>query len=107
MLRKSFALMVLAVVAVLAQTTPRTQLVRGMVLDPSGAVVPDATVTLKRGKNSINPPALTGEAGDFRFDAVPEGTYSLEVIREGFGLSVTPLRIGARLGNRSGGGVPC
>ena len=96
MLRKSFVLMVLGVAAVLPQTTPRTQSIRGTVLDPSGAVVPDATVTLKRGKNSINPPALTGEAGDFRFDAVPEGTYSLEVIREGFGLSVTPLRIGAR-----------
>ena len=46
MLRKSFVLMVLGVVAVLPQTTPRTQSIRGTVLDPSGAVVPDATVTV-------------------------------------------------------------
>ena len=96
MLRKSFALMVLGVAAVLPQPTPRTQPIRGTVLDPSGAVVPDAMVTLKRGTNSIKPPVLTGNAGDFRFEAVAEGTYSLEVIRAGFGLSETPLRVGAR-----------
>ena len=92
MLRKCVVLIGFGV-GVLAQTTPSIQ---GTVLDPSGAVVPEATVTLKRGAKSIEPPVRTGSAGDFRFDAVAEGTYSLEVMHEGFKLSITQLRVAAR-----------
>lgn len=95
MLRKCVVLIGFGV-GVLAQTTPRTQPIQGTVLDPSGAVVPEATVTLKRGAKSMEPPVRTGSAGDFRFDAVAEGTYSLEVMHEGFKLSITQLRVAVR-----------
>jgi hypothetical protein len=60
-------------------------------------LVPDAIVTLKRGAASARPALVTGNSGDFRFDAVPDGTYSLAVQREGFKLSVTPLKLSARV----------
>jgi hypothetical protein len=48
----------------------------GIVTDPSGAVVPGATVTLTNQD--------TGAAGKFMFDFVPVGTYTLAIEARGF-----------------------
>jgi len=48
----------------------------GIVTDPSGAVVPGATVTLTNQD--------TGAAGEFMFDFVPVGTYTLGIEARGF-----------------------
>jgi Carboxypeptidase regulatory-like domain len=54
----------------------------GQVLDPSGALVPDATLTLMEGKHVLT--AHSGSDGTFTFEAVAAGSYTLTVNAEGF-----------------------
>src|SRR5712692_8573234 len=66
-------LLVLSVPAALAQTSKGT--VTGTVMDPTGAVIPGATVTLTNKETSVTRETKTNEAGIYRFDAVDLGTY--------------------------------
>lgn len=81
---------------VMAQSPSRSVPVTGTVLDPSGASAPEATVMLKRGTGIVRPPVKTDLSGRFRFDAVAEGTYSIEVQHEGFATSTTPLKVSTK-----------
>jgi hypothetical protein len=56
--------------------------IRGQVLDPSGAVVPGATVTLTRESTVLT--AQSGADGTYSFKAVPAGSYTLSVQVTGF-----------------------
>src|SRR5512146_2224023 len=53
--------------------------VRGTVTDPSGAVVPGATVTLKNTANGASQTRTTTGSGFYEFALLPPGTYSLAV----------------------------
>ena len=53
--------------------------VRGTVTDPSGAVVPGATVTLKNTANGATQTRSTTGSGFYEFALLPPGTYSLAV----------------------------
>ena len=67
----------------LAQITTGT--VTGSVKDPTGAVIPGATVVLTsetRGTKSA--PAVTNEAGTYVFPNVTPDTYTVEVTLQGF-----------------------
>lgn len=65
---------------------------RGQILDPSGAVVPGATVTLAQGTVVLN--AQSGADGTYSFKAIPPGTYTLGVQVTGFaGFSRTGIVI--------------
>ena len=64
---------------VLAQTAGS---LRGQVLDPSGAVVPGATVTLTQGSKVLT--VQSSRDGAYSFTAVPFGSYALAVDAEGF-----------------------
>ncbi len=55
---------------------------RGQVLDPSGAVVPQASVTLTQGPTVLS--VQSGNDGVFAFKAVPPGSYTLEARATGF-----------------------
>ena len=55
---------------------------RGQVLDPSGAVIPQASVTLTQG--SIVLSVQSGNDGVYAFKAVPPGSYTLEARANGF-----------------------
>jgi hypothetical protein len=55
---------------------------RGQVLDPSGAAVPGATVTLTLGSRVVR--ARSGQDGIFSFRSVSPGTYSVFVDAAGF-----------------------
>ena len=58
--------------------------VSGTVVDPSGAVIPHAAVTLKNlATHDIRQTASNG-AGDFTFSAVPSGNYEVDVAASGF-----------------------
>ncbi len=57
------------------------QSLRGVVTDPSGAIVPNAAIEL-RGPAVRR--ARTGETGEFAFPALPPGTYELRVNAKGF-----------------------
>jgi len=56
----------------------------GIVADPTSAVLPGATVQLiNEGTNAITE-KVTGETGEFLFDYVPVGTYTLKISLPGF-----------------------
>ena len=67
--------------AVLAQSTAA---LRGTVLDPQGAAVPKAKVTVRNIQTGVERTTETDEAGIFRVASLPVGTYRLEIHREGF-----------------------
>ncbi len=74
-------LMVVLLVAVSsarAQNQGRTPYLAATVFDPSGASVPNATVTLKRGAKVLAS-VKTDSSGRFRFEAIPPGNYSIRL----------------------------
>ncbi|MDQ3130282.1 MAG: TonB-dependent receptor [Acidobacteriota bacterium] len=58
--------------------------VTGTVTDNSGAVVPDATVTLLNEGTAQSLTAQTSEDGNYSFDLIPVGTYTITVEKAGF-----------------------
>ncbi|MCL2660048.1 MAG: carboxypeptidase regulatory-like domain-containing protein, partial [Acidobacteriaceae bacterium] len=56
----------------------------GAVLDPKGSVVADAAVTLRNDTTQDARSTATDASGNFSFTALPEGTYSLEIMASGF-----------------------
>jgi hypothetical protein len=75
-----------------AQNQTRTAPIAGTVFDPSGASVPAATVTLKRGAKVLSS-VKTDASGSFRFEGIPQGNYSIEIQQEGFQPSLTPVQV--------------
>jgi hypothetical protein len=61
-----------------------TAVVSGVVRDPSGAVIPGATVILRNESTSTEARAVTTTAGYFTFDYVVPSTYDLRVEAKGF-----------------------
>ncbi len=61
----------------------------GAILDPSGAAVPNATVTLKHATTGLSRRVQTDAAGNYEFLSVPVGeNYSLQAETPGFQTSV-------------------
>ena len=73
------------VVAAPAQVTTATYY--GIVVDPSGAVVPDATVTLTNQGTRAQTTHTTDRSGEFAFTFVPVGSYTLRIESAGFKVS--------------------
>lgn len=61
-----------------------TGIVEGVVEDATGAVVPDARVSLTNEATGEIRDVVTNELGRFTFPNVPVGTYTLSVEKEGF-----------------------
>jgi hypothetical protein len=86
------ASILLVSIPLLAQTAPGR--LRGQVTDPSGAVIPGATIALK----SNGGPAITIKsdgAGNYDIKALPSGTYTVSVSAKGFTSATLPLEIAA------------
>jgi len=66
---------------VFAQQSQAT--LRGQVTDPLGAVVVDVPVTAIDA-SGVEKTATTNKAGEYVFDALPTGRYTIRVKREGF-----------------------
>ncbi|MCU1323492.1 MAG: Cna domain protein [Acidobacteriaceae bacterium] len=62
-----------------AQTTGSLS---GHVFDPTGALIPGATLTLSQGERALT--AQSGKEGLYTFTNVPTGAYTLTVTAEGF-----------------------
>ncbi len=60
-----------------------TQL-RGTVIDPQGAAITEAVVTLTNAGTGLNRASLTNAQGEYQFLQVPPGTYKLVVAKAGF-----------------------
>jgi hypothetical protein len=66
-----------------AQTT-LSSTVTGTVTDPSGAVVPNATVEIRDPTNNATRSATTGETGQYIFTNVAPGSYQISAKAQGF-----------------------
>jgi hypothetical protein len=60
----------------------------GSVRDPSGAAVPNATITLTNDATSVARTTVTNGAGEYQFVAVPPGVYSVKAAAQGFAAQV-------------------
>ena len=58
--------------------------VTGLVTDTAGAVVPNASVTLKNRATNVETTATTDNSGYYTFASVPVGEYAVTVERQGF-----------------------
>ena len=65
-----------------AQVTTAT--LYGTVTDPSGANIPKAVVTLKHEQTGATISKVAGDAGDFQFDFLRVGTYTIQIEARGF-----------------------
>jgi hypothetical protein len=72
--------------ALIAQITSGN--LTGTVFDPTGATVPTATVTVKNVTTGVINSSVTASNGAYRFENLPQGTYSLEVTTAGFNKAV-------------------
>ena len=61
-----------------------TSNVQGFVLDPSGAVVAGATVSLRNADTGVQNATKTGDGGNYRFSSLPPGNYVMSVEASGF-----------------------
>src|ERR1044072_2460590 len=90
MLRKKIALFfpLFMLVAGLLVSTPvlaqSTATLQGTVTDAKGAVIPNATVTVKNKNTSVERTAQTDSNGNYQVAALPVGSYQVEVKVEGF-----------------------
>src|SRR3989449_4670165 len=67
-----------------------TAAINGTVSDPSGAVVPQATATLRNTQTGVERSTVTNEAGNYVFVDVIPGRYTLKVSKEGFSTATQP-----------------
>jgi len=58
--------------------------INGRVTDPSGAVVPEATVTLINESTGVSTHTQTSKSGDYAFPTVAVGSYTIEFEATGF-----------------------
>jgi hypothetical protein len=78
-----------------AQTTGT---IRGSVTDPSGALVPGASVTAAQSDTHVTRTVTTNDSGDYEFPALPVGRYTVSVQAPGFKLA-RHTEIDVRLGH--------
>jgi hypothetical protein len=57
---------------------------QGTVTDPSGSAIVGATVALSSSESKLERTMVTGTQGEYRFFALPPGTYTLTVTAKGF-----------------------
>ncbi|HEX4310810.1 MAG TPA: carboxypeptidase-like regulatory domain-containing protein, partial [Acidobacteriaceae bacterium] len=62
-----------------------TTSLRGVVKDPSGAVVPGATIKVTNGANGQSLSTTSNAAGEYSFSQVPPANYTIDVTATGFG----------------------
>jgi hypothetical protein len=58
--------------------------VSGRVTDPTGAVIPGASVTARQTETNVQTTAVTDQDGRFRFPYLRIGPYEVSVRRPGF-----------------------
>ncbi len=90
-------LLLLAASGLIAQT--ETAQLSGVVTDPTGAVVPNAKVTVKSVETGVNRVVNTSASGVYAFPDLRPGSYDLTVTSQGF--STTKGRVTLTVGART------
>src|SRR5215467_1502830 len=80
-----FLVFAIAPAVVLAQSTSTGAQLSGRILDPQGASVPMANVTLRSSASGLERSAMSDSTGEYHFLLVPPGQYTLSVEAPGFG----------------------
>ena len=70
-----------------------TATLNGVVRDSSGAVIPQATVTLQNTDTGTERESLTNDSGLYVFVSVPPGEYVLKVTKDGFTTATQGLHV--------------
>src|SRR5262245_6721639 len=83
-LKSTLKLAALRLLAISANAQTSRGTVTGTVLDPTGAVIAGASVTLMGVETGVRLSTNSNEVGVYRFDAVDPGTYDLSVSLSGF-----------------------
>ncbi|HLG97556.1 MAG TPA: carboxypeptidase regulatory-like domain-containing protein [Bryobacteraceae bacterium] len=85
-LRVLFLALVALVLAITlnAQVDVSSATLKGTVLDPTGAVVPAATITITNPARGFAKTVTSGEDGSYQMPLLQPGVYRVEVVREGF-----------------------
>jgi len=81
------ALLLLPVAALRVAAKIASGNISGTIHDPSGAVIPDASVTLISRDQKIKIVGNSGADGAFNFAAIPPGGYRLEIASPGFAIT--------------------
>ncbi|HUZ45947.1 MAG TPA: carboxypeptidase regulatory-like domain-containing protein [Terriglobia bacterium] len=76
----------------LAQSTT-TGAIAGQIIDPSRAVVPNATVTLKNMETGAPRTATTGSNGTYHFAFLEPGNYTVSATASGFQTTIRPVTV--------------
>src|SRR6266446_8902618 len=61
-----------------------TTSLRGVITDPSGGVIPDATVSITNADNGFLRRNATDASGEYKFLQIAPGTYKVTAEKEGF-----------------------
>jgi hypothetical protein len=67
-----------------------TGTIRGTITDPSGAAIPNATVTATATNTGLTRTAASNDNGIFVFSSLPIGAYSLKIAAKGFATQQRP-----------------
>src|SRR6266571_2533511 len=84
MSKRTLVFLSLTLVLVSTVWASDTGSISGVVTDPTGAVVPDVTVTARNSSTGIERPVVTNTQGVYAFPNLPVGTYDLTFHKEGF-----------------------
>nr|MBA3323444.1 carboxypeptidase regulatory-like domain-containing protein [Pyrinomonadaceae bacterium] len=71
--------------SVMAAAQTSRGIVSGSITDPSGAVIPGASVTLTNIATAVSRSTTSNDEGFYRFDAVDLGIYQVTLSASGFG----------------------
>ena len=83
-IRTALALLLLFAPRLLAQSQATTGVIEGIVLDPQGATLPGAIVSLRNTATNFDQNVTTDATGKFRAVQMPLGSYVITVALEGF-----------------------
>ena len=92
-MKRTSALAVLLLASCVCIAQINTASLTGLVTDSSGAVVPDASVTLTNTDTNVSQTAATSNVGYYVFPVVQVGHYSLKVQKSGFQTAISEVRL--------------
>ena len=66
---------------------------RGLVTDSTGAAIPEASVVIVNAANGVKADAVTNSQGEYSFQQIAPGTYTITVTASGFGKFTTTAQL--------------
>lgn len=97
LLALTFAVILSPILVHAAQGSSGSSSINGVVTDPSGAVVPGATVEIRNPVSQYSRTTTTDNVGDFSFANVPVNSYHMTVSSPGFTPHVQDIQVRSTL----------